>query len=845
MVISGKRRLKYIWPEAGNKQEKFIFTSRKTTRPPYIIMNPILRPLLLFAVLFSLSISLLAQGNFWEMSNLSGLNVDQLSDQQVSSFYQYALQSKMSESDLLRMASQKGITQLQFMKLKDRMKRISMTEKPTVSAMTEGRTEATERGQELLYTIPMQEEAIDSSIFGSELFSRSSTVFEPNLRIATPASYIIGPDDELIINVYGLSEQKYQVTVNEEGEIYIPNLGPLHVSGMTIEEATVFIRSKLSAGIYSSLKTGRTRMTLSLGKIRSIRVSVIGQAKKTGSYTVSSLTTLYNLLYLCGGPSALGSYRNIEVIRGNHLFKTADLYGFLTKGIQSDNILLQEGDVIRIPFCENRILINGNVKRPGKFEVAEGETMSRVLEYCGGFDSYAYKKGVTLFRLEDNGKSTIDLTEKDFSTFGIRNGDEITVSPVREIFNNRVAVFGSVHRPGYYELSRELTLKSLIEKSGGLMPDAHLGSASVFRYAENRIPSIIAVNIDSVIRDLSTVVLQKNDSIFINSLFDFRDSLFVNVDGYVNRATQVGWRENLSLYDVIMEAGGIRIPGDSNRIEISRKTGDSDVAKGNHTETRTIFCSLHDNVQLQPYDYILVRNIPNYVNQRAIAIIGEVRYPGKYILEKSSERLSDVFKRCGGFKASADSVSITIRRKVTSSLKRTERERLFQRLLDINPDSIDANEKLKAEIFRSYELVSIRTVKANGSYESADNLILEDGDIITIEKNNNLVKISGEVYYPTIITYKKGKGAKYYIKQAGNYTGSANRKSVMIIYPDGRAKSVKRFLFFKNYPAITSRSEIFIPQKPERERNKMSYGELALIVTSMGILANLIIALFK
>lgn len=807
-------------------------------------MNPIFKPLLLLALSLLLFFRADAQGNFWEANNLSTLNVDQLSDNQILSFYNYVKETGMTESDLLQLASRKAIPQLQLIKLKDRMKKLALAGKE--AAPGSGETEKTPRfSDELLYTPIMQEEPIDSSIFGSELFSRSSTVFEPNLRIATPSSYVIGPDDELIVTVYGLSEKRYDLQVDEQGDVYVPNVGPINVNGLTIDEATALIKSKLSAGIYSSLKTGRTKMSLSLGKIKSIRVSVIGQAKKTGSFTVSSLTTLFNMLYLCGGPAANGSFRKIEVIRGNNVFKTADLYEFMLKGSQKDNILLREGDVVRIPYCEERVIISGNVRRPGKFESVANETMKDLLEHCGSFDAMAYKKSVTLFRITDNGKTTIDLPENNFGSFGIQNGDEVFVSPVRELFTNRIALFGYVHRPGYFELSTGLTVRSAVQKAGGLMPEAHLGNVSIYRYEENRVPTMMSFNLDSVIKGYADVTLQKNDSIYINSLFDFRDSLLVNVDGYVNKPTQMAWRKNLSLYDAIMEAGGIRQPGDSNRIEISRKVSRVNTSQSNQTETQTIFYSLNDNILLEPYDYIVVRNSPGFVTQRAVMIMGEVNFPGKYILEKSKERLSDLFKRSGGFKSSADSISITIRRKSQSALNREERERLFQRLLNINPDSIEANENLRSEIFRSYDLVSVKTAKISDNYESSDNLILEDGDIITVEKDNNLVKISGEVFYPTIITYEKNKGANHYIRQAGNFTSAANKKAVMVIYPDGRAKSVKRFLFFKNYPKITSRSEIFVPQKQERDKNKLSYGELALIVTSMGILANLIIALFK
>jgi protein involved in polysaccharide export with SLBB domain len=801
-------------------------------------MNPIFRLIFLTGILFFSFTDVSAQVNLIQNKDFSGFKSDQLTDADVMKYYQNSAQLGLAESDLFRIFAEKGMPAEEIRKLKERFSALNSA--PATSS--ENRPFRSQEPESDFYSQP---EEVDSSIFGSELFSRSSTVFEPNLRIPAPASYQLGPDDELLVNVFGLSEKSYQLTVSNEGQIYIPNVGPLNISGMTIEKATALIKNRLSSTIYSSLSSGKTELQVSLGKIKSIRVTVIGQAKRTGTYTVSSLSTLYNLLFICGGPGKSGSYRNIELIRGNKIFKSVDLYQFLMSGDQSQNILLQEGDIVRLPYAANMVNVVGNTKRQGKFEMKASETISDLLNYCGGFNNSAYQKSVGLSSLVETGRLMRDIPESDFNKQGFKSGDELFVNSIRDIYLNRVCIFGSVKRPGYYELSKGMQMRELLERAGGLMPEAYGRSASVYRKMENKIPEMLSVNIDSVVNNGLSVALKNEDSIHINSILDFREALFVTIDGYVQKPSAVIWRENLSLFDLITEAGGISEAGDSGRIEVSRKVNNADVTKTNHAERENIVTDLKSNLLLKPYDIIIVRNKSYNIEQRVVLLAGELRYPGKYVLQKSGERLTDLLNRAGGFKSSADSNFITIRRKLISNLTKGERERMFQRLLDINQDSLNSNNRLRSELLRDYELVSVNMDNLGKNYNSPDNLILEDGDIVTIEKFSNLVKISGEVLFPTVITRLKNRAAKYYLRRAGGYTTAAEKKGLMVIYPNGKAKTVKRILFLKKYPRVTPRSEIFVPQKENKQGNKLTTSELAIIVTSMGILANIFIAVFK
>lgn len=805
----------------------------------------------LFTILFC-SNQLQAQNSLFDLQDLSRVKIDDLSDNQLIAAYKKATESGLTESQLYKIVAEKGLPDVEIKKLRDRLQNLSPTKKSVSgNEINEEKDNTTADRYDTSGTnLLMQKFQNDQTIFGSELFTSNSLVFEPNLRIPAPAGYVLGPDDELVVSVYGFSEKKYNLTINESGEIYIPNVGPIYLNGLSIEEATQKIKSKLASTIYRAINTGKTKVQVTLGKIRSIRVTVIGQAKKPGTFTVSSLTTLYNILYLCGGPTSMGSYRDIQIIRGNKLKGTADLYDFLVEGNQKDNIILQEGDIVRIPYYKNRVSITGNVKREGKFEMRDDETFSDLLKYCGGFTDNAYRGTVTVIRITDTAKKIIDLNAAQFVSFKTNGSDKYIVGKLQDEFGNRVVITGSVLRPGPYELSPELTIKALIDKAGGLTRDAYTNRISIFRYLKNKMPIMFSVDLDSV-NEQKSVFLVKDDSVAVHSIFEFQDSNYVTVEGNVRKPGIVHWRGNISLRDVLLSAGGVSEFGDSATIEISRRIRNANVEKANHNES-TIFnidlANKNDasqDVLLQPYDLVIVKSLPGYSPQRTVLVLGEVKSPGRYGLEKSGDKISDVMERVGGFKASADSSSITIRRSIKSNLTAAEREKLFQRILNINPDSIALHPRLKDELYKSYDLISVDLAKALANPNNSENLPLEDGDVLTVDRSSNLVRISGEVYNPTIIPFKENKSLKYYVQQAGNFTPYARKTGALVIYPDGKAASVKHFLFFKSYPSVTPRSEIFVPQKAKNNRTKISIGEWSVVLSSLALLTNVIFNMSK
>jgi protein involved in polysaccharide export with SLBB domain len=627
------------------------------------------------------------------------------------------------------------------------------------------------------------------------------------------------------------------------------------VSGLSIGDAEAKIRSRLAATIYKAMGSGSTKMQLRLGSIRSMRITIIGEAKKPGTYTVSSLTTLFNALYLCGGPTDRGSYRQIELIRGNKVVRTVDLYRFINAGDRSDNLLLQEQDVIRIPFYEARMVFEGQVKRPGIFEIKPGESFEQLFAYAGKFSDNAYRKAVNIYQITDEKLSLKTLGSADFSTYYPAGSDSVVVNAAIMRFTNRVQISGAVFRPGDYELLPGMDLKELIEKAGGLREDAYLAGANILRTGKDLGPENVSFNPLKVVNGDTTVSLQREDAIIVNSIFEMKDKYVVTVEGEVNKPGTYDWRKDLKMRDLILLAGGVSESAGSKselHIELSRRIRNADVTKVDFKQSEIIRIITNKDLNdgnameiLEPFDMVVVRPQPGYGPQESVFINGPVMYPGRYFLEKSGERISNIFKRAGGFKASADSSSVFIRRFQNDDLTIQERKELISRLTNITEDSMRKSPKLMQDLQKNYTSLSINLKKAFENPGSNDDLILEAGDVIIVSESSSLVKVSGEVYFPTLIPYQPGTNLKYYVKRTGDYTVNARKNQAFVIYPDGKAEGVKKFLFFKTYPKVTPRSEVFVPSKTEKTKQGFSTGEWIALSSILATLTTLIVSVLN
>lgn len=731
----------------------------------------------------------------------------------------------------------------------------------------------------------LTEPEAEDSVFGASLFSRSNPTFEPNLNVPTPKNYIVGAFDELIVDISGMYEANYKLKVSPDGSIRIPNVGPVQVAGQSIESATRAIKGRLSK-IYSGVNDGSTRVGLTLGgNIRSIRVMVIGEANRPGTYTLPSLATAFNALYACGGPGEMGSMRDIRVIRDNKVVAKIDVYRFLMEGKLDNNIPLQDDDVIRIEPYRLRVRMNGAVKHVGLFEALEGETLKDLIGYAGGFTDKAYKNTITAFRLTEKGKTVVDVPESFLASFLIKSGDSFKVTETYDKFDNRVDIEGSIFRPGAYALEPGMTVKQLIAKADGLRENAYRKMAEINRKKENQVPEILGFNLGDLMEDkIADIPLQKDDSVQIFSLFDFRLEETVSISGAVKEPGTFPMIENITLKDLIFKAKGFMDMAATESVELVRVIKDAKVLS--NTDEKTVVLKfamdkdlnfLKDNkdVQLMPGDQVIVRYTPGYEGIRMVKIDGEVLQPGSYTITSKSERISDLVRRSGGFTKYAYPVGAYLIRyeksnDVEKKLLKKMAENVKKQLSSQTEGSIDANllktvdpnssdqmsdikkvqDKLSGSgvvdsIFNEEGIVGINLKDIVANPGGKNDLYLEEGDVLYVPRELQTVRVMGEVLFPTYVRYDKYQSFGDYISNAGGYSERANRKSAFVLYANGTAKSTQRFLGFYSYPPVFPGARIVIPEKPTEIKSKMTTGETISMFTSIATVAALIYSIIR
>lgn len=784
--------------------------------------------------------------------NLRNIEVSAIADEEIKTFYNKAISSGLTEEQLYTLAVQRGMPEAQIAKLRARISELNLGKTTNTKPPASIGSNTERQIMPGMARAAMQQLKRDSSIFGAELFSEASNVFEPNYKIATPTGYTLGPGDELLIQVFGYSEQAYSLKVNAEGAIYIANVGPIQVAGLSVDDAGAKIKSRMAATIYKAIKSGQTKVNVTLGSIRSIQVAVMGQASKPGNYTVSSLTTLFNLLYLCGGPSNEGSFRQIELIRGDKVYRKVDLYSYLLRGDRKDNVLLQDQDIVRIPYYSSRVVMEGEVRRAGKFELLPNENIDQLFTYSGGFSDSAYRSAIKVIRITDTGRILADVPATDFASFTPKSGDAFIVAKALAKYNNRVSIRGAVYRPGDYELKPGMQLSELMAKAGGIKPDAFMGRGIIARLKEDQTAASVSFHVGNVAAGKEQVALVKEDIVTISSIFDLKDAQTVEVQGMVRMPGKFQYRENLTIKDALLLSGGFADGADPASIEISRRMAMVDVSSDEYRQAEVIKIDLKagldkggDNVVLQPFDVISVRAKGGYEQQRAVYVMGQIITPGIYPLESSKETISQIINRAGGFRGSADSSSISIRRMANYSLGNEEREKTVERLLMVNRDSLLADPELRRKYLNDIDFLSVNVEKIKSNPGGPEDLILENGDVIEIARASNLVRVSGEVYRPGLLPFENGASAQYYIKRSGNFTSNSRKTKTFVIYPDGRAKSVKRFLFIKTYPEVTPRSEVFIPSKDKDGKKGLSTGEWIALSSIGATLATLVVTVIN
>ena len=751
-------------------------------------------------------------------SSVYAQSVDELSDDQIQQFMKQAQESGMSEDQLMAAAAAKGFGSADISKFKDRMTKLQADKKGPVNTNT---TDTERRLNDTTSTkIVKQPVKEDSSAirrekyYGLNLFNNKKIVFEPNLRIPTPKNYVLGTGDELNISITGFAAQTYKVKVSPEGTVQLDILSPIYVSGLTIEQASERIINRLKsrfAGLNSS--GGGLYADITLGNIRSISVTVIGEALQPGTFTIPSLANVFNVLYACGGPSEIGSLRNIEVFRNGKVIRILDVYDFLLHGDQKDNIILQDQDIIRIPYVDMRVSLMGEVRNPKIFEVKRGETLKDVLAFAGGFKELAYSKTISLERATPTEKRIVSIDQNEIAAFIPQKGDVYTIGKILSRFENIVTIKGAVYREGSYELEKDITVKQLIARAEGLKQDAFKERILLKRERENLEPEIITLNLSKILKGESEDIrLKLKDTLFVKSYKDLRERLTVSISGAINKAAIYEFADNMTVSDLVTMAGGFTDGASASKIEIARRIKADTVGISNEQsiliETinvdRNLIGAESKKLFLKPFDRVYIRFLPRYEEQKNVSITGEVFYPGPYALKDKTEKIADLILKSGGLKREADLGS--------------------------------------AKFTRAGKVVGLDILNIMQNRDDFNNLVLNSGDALEIPRKKETVTINGQVYNATTVPYSVGLKFKDYINLAGGITDSAHVKNSYIKYGNGSLDRTKSFLGFKAYPKVENGSEIIVPV---RRKYRWTPAERIAISTAVVSIATLLFTIFN
>jgi protein involved in polysaccharide export with SLBB domain len=766
--------------------------------------------------------------------NISNVNVNDLTDAQIRQLLQQAQGAGLSDSQIVQQAQSRGMSDDQAQLLTKRIEDIRAKDGTTGNSGGNLDTTFQSTARKLNYktdTSKRQQQQLDLNtlkpkIFGADLFRNKNIKFEPNLKVATPVNYIVGPEDQLFINVYGKSVANWKLEVTPDGNINIPGVGITNVGGKTIEQASALIKSRLIASNYAIGKG--TSVQVSLGNIRSIKVIMVGQVESPGTYTLPSLATVFNALYASGGPNDNGSFRQIAIIRNNRVIRHLDVYDFLTKGEQKDNINLQDQDIIQVPSYRTRVELSGQVKVPGLFEVLPGESLNDVIGFAGGFSDQAYTARIKVIQVSENQKRITDVTENDYKSYVPLRGDKYVIDKILERYENRVTIAGAVFRPGEYELQKGLTVSGLIANAAGLKEDAFTGNGSITRLKADNTKALISFNVKDIMNKTEAdIPLQREDSVRITSIFDLVDKRKVTIKGEVRKPGTFAYADSMTVEGLIIVSGGFAEGASPKRIEVARRVNNSDptskgsiVAQVFSIDADQYLKEGQGNFRLQPYDIVSVYSLPGYEKQRVVKVTGEVLYPGYYTIRKKDEKISDMIGRAGGLTASADVDGGTLKRNNVAILgaeknkvdtAELNKERLA-RLNRLKKDYKDSTKTTDTVELRNNN-VGIDLKKILEKPGSSIDLLLEDGDEIRVPKQQQTVSVNGEVLFPSAVVYSDRKSFKSYVLNAGGFSPMALKRGAYIVYPNGTVKGTRKILFFNSHPSVRPGSEIYVPKK--------------------------------
>ena len=776
----------------------------------------------------------------------SPLMAQNMSDSQVLEYVKEGIRQGKEQKQLASELARKGVTKEQATRVKqlyEQQNNVNASN-ATGTDVNESRLreEMKENTSDMLEDHPStQDLARSNQVFGRNIFNTRNLTFEPSVNIATPLNYRLGPGDEVIIDIWGASQNTIRQQISPDGTINIQKIGPVNLNGLTIAEANDYLKKTLNK-IYNGLNNTNdptSDIRLTLGSIRTIQINVMGEVVQPGTYSLSSFATVFHALYRAGGVSDIGSLRNVQLVRNGKNITTIDVYQFIMKGNIQDDIRLQEGDVVIVPAYDVLVKIDGKVKRPMRFEMKKDENLSTLISYAGGFDADAYTRSLRVVRQNGQEYEVNTVKDLDYSVYKMRNGDVVTAEAILNRFTNKLEIRGAVYRPGIYQLNGKLnTVRELVNEAQGLTGDAFLNRAVLYRQREDLTTEVIPVDIKAIMDGTSqNIILAKNDILYIPSIHDLEDRGDVVIHGEVAKPDSYPYADNMTLEDLIIQAGGLREAASVVRVDVSRRIRNPHSTVDNDTIGRTYTFSLKEGFVvdgtpgfvLQPYDEVYVRRSPGYQAQQNVVVEGEILFEGSYAMTSREERLSDLIRKAGGSTKNAYLRGAKLTRVATEGEKKSMGDviRLMSRQLgEAMMDSLDIH-------VEDHFTVGIDLEKALANPGSTADIVLREGDVLFIPKSTNTVKINGAVMVPNTVSYIAGKNIDYYLNQAGGYSDNAKKSKKFIVYMNGQVTKVKG----SGKKQIEPGCEIIVPSRSKKRTN---VGEILGYATSFSSLGMMI-----
>lgn len=763
----------------------------------------------------------------------------QMSDEAVVKYALEGRQSGKSDQQIGKELLARGVTPEQVERLKQKYED-SRTSSETVAADQVISGQRRERPRSSSDTLaveippvpdPAERGADSRAVFGRNVFRSRALTFEPNENQATPENYRLGPGDEVIIDIWGENERSLREEISPEGNIMVEQVGPVYLNGLTIKEANAKLRGvfgQIYAGVSGDSPASEVRVTL--GRLRTIQVNVMGEVEMPGTYRLSSFATVFHALYQAGGVTDIGTLRNIRVLRSGREVASVDIYKYLFHGDSKDDIRLEEGDIVLVPSYDLLVEVTGCVKRPMRYEMEAGEPLSQLLAYAGGFTGDAYGREVRVVRTMGREHELFNVDSVGYGTFALMDGDSVAVGRVLDRYANRIEVQGAVYRPGMYELGEGThTVRELIGRAEGLREDAFRGRALLFRERDDLTPEIVAVDLEGVLSGrLTDISLRRNDVLVVSSVHDLEDRGGFTIGGEVARPGVYPYAAHTTVEDLIVQAGGLLDGASTVKVEVSRRLKDPKSTTPSNGVGKVYAFSLKEGLvvdgeagfELAPFDVVEVRRSPGYQPQRQVVLDGEVVFTGNYTLIRKNERLSDLVKRAGGITDDAYVRGGRLIRRMNEEERAVRDAALRAAQQNRGADSVSL-EKLMAD---DYYAVGIELDKALSNPGSDYDVVLREGDRLVVPEYVSTVKINGDVIYPNTTVYLKDKRVKYYIAQAGGYGARAKRNKAYIVYMNGRVARVK------GRAKVEPGCEIIVPSK--RDRKRMGIAEILGLTTS-------------